>query len=278
MGNKIVIMKKFDPEIMLSLIQAEKVTLCSIVPTICKRLLEVSPEKHFDTKSWRYCTGTGSAWTFDMKKQLMEKYPNTMIADAYGATEVFSGTLLKGREIINKPGSVGRPYLDTSIRIIDEEGNEVKPYKIGEIVLFGPHATLGYYKEPEATEKALKDGWFHTGDLGYIDEEGFLFLADRATDMIISGGENIYSAEIESVLLKHEKITEAAVIGVPDYEWGEVVKACIVVSDDAEMSEDEVIEYCKEHLAPYKKPKYVEFYDTLPKNELGKVLKKYLKG
>jgi acyl-CoA synthetase (AMP-forming)/AMP-acid ligase II len=277
MGNKIVLMKKFNATEMLKQIESEKVTICSIVPTICKRLLETCEDRDFDTSSWRYCTCTGSSWPFKMKKEFMTKFPHVVTADAYGATEVFSGTLIEGHEIIKRPQSVGKPYLDTLLKIVDKKGVELKAGKIGEIILFGPHVTKGYYKNREATKNALKNGWFYTGDRGYVDDDGYLYFVDREKDMIISGGENIYSAEIEKVLLLHEKITEAAVVGVPDNEWGEVVKAYIVLRNSVKMDKDEVITFCKQHLASYKKPHLVEFVDSLPKNTMGKILKKELR-
>jgi len=277
MGNRIVIMKRFDPLKMMKLIESENVTICSVVPTICQRLLEISKDKAFDIGSWRYCTSTGAPWPFDMKKAFIERFPNVVMADAYGATEVFSGTLIQGEEILSKPNSVGRPYLDTVIRIVDDQGIELPPNQIGEIIFYGPHVTQGYYNDPIGTAEALRDGWFYSGDLGYFDEEGYLYLLDRKKDMIISGGENIYSLEIENVLLRNEKILEAAVVGVPDDQWGEVVKAYVVLRPSVAMEKDEVINFCQTHLASYKKPRYVEFIDSLPKNTLGKIVKKDLK-
>jgi fatty-acyl-CoA synthase len=278
MGNKIVIMKRFDPITMLEVIESEKVTMCSVVPTICQRLLEVSCKRDFDTKSWRYCTSTGAPWPIEMKIKFIERFPSVVMADAYGATEVFSGTLIQGEEILKKPKSVGKPYLDTIIKIVDEGKNELPTGKIGEISFYGPHVTQGYYKNAEATKEALDNGWFFSGDLGYFDEDGYLYLADRKKDMIISGGENIYSLEIENVLIQHDKILEAAVIGVPDDKWGEVVKAYIVLRPSMRMGAQEVIDYCQKYMGSYKKPRYIEFVETLPKNSLGKVLKKDLRG
>jgi fatty-acyl-CoA synthase len=277
MGNKIVIMKKFDPIKMLELIESERVTICSVVPTICQRLLELTPRREFDTKSWRYCTCTGAPWPIEMKKMFIERFPSVVMADAYGATEVFSGTLIQGEEILRKPKSVGRPYLDTIIKVVDDCKRELSAGRIGEIAFYGPHVTQGYYKNPDATNEALDNGWFYSGDLGYFDEDGYLYLADRKKDMIISGGENIYSLEIENVLMEHDKISEAAVVGVADDKWGEVVKAYIVLKPSIRMEAQEVIDYCQEYLGSYKKPRYIEFVEALPKNSLGKVLKKDLR-
>lgn len=276
MGNTIVVMRNFDPLKMLELMEKEKVTICSIVPTICKRLIETIKDKHFDTQSWRYCTCTGAAWPFGMKKDFMKSFPHVVMADAYGATELFCGTLIEGHEMLKKPTSVGRPYTDTIIRIVDQNGEELPPNQTGEILFYGPTVTQGYYKNPEATAQALRDGWFFSGDIGYFDEDGYLYFLDRRKDMIVSGGENIYSAEIENVLIQNPKIKEAAVLGVPDEEWGKVVKAYVVLHENEKMDDDEVIQFCLDNLASYKKPRYVEFMKSLPKNALGKVLKREL--
>lgn len=278
MGNKMVIMRKFDALQMMGLLEREEVTMCSVVPTICQRLLEISPERKFNTEKWRYCTSTGAPWPFDFKKAFMQKFPHVVMADAYGATEVFSGTLIQGDEILRKPYSVGRAYLDTLIKIVNEQKEELPTGQIGEIAFYGPHVTQGYYKNPEATKESLIDGWFFPGDLGYFDEDGYLYLVDRKKDMIISGGENIYSLEIENVLLKNEKISEVAVVGVPDAQWGEVVKAYIVLRPQVTMDKEEVIKFCTQHLASYKKPRFVEFVENLPKNSMGKIMKMDLRS
>jgi len=273
MGNKMVVMRKFEPLQMMALMEKEEVTMCSVVPTICQRLLQLPPEKKFHLEKWRYCTSTGAPWPFDMKKAFMAKFPHVVMADAYGATEVFSGTLIQGEEILKKQNSVGRQYLDTIIKIVNEQKEELPAGQIGEIAFYGPHVTLGYYKNPEATKESLIDGWFFPGDLGYFDEDGYLFLVDRKKDMIISGGENIYSLEIENVLLKNEKVLEVAVVGVPDDQWGEVVKVYVVLRPSVTMDQEEVIQFCGQHLASYKKPRFVEFVDSLPKNSMGKIMK-----
>lgn len=273
MGNKMVIMRKFDALQMMGLLEREEVTMCSVVPTICQRLLEIPPERKFNTEKWRYCTSTGAPWPFDLKKAFMQKFPHVVMADAYGATEVFSGTLIQGDEILRKPYSVGKAYLDTLIKIVNEQKEELPTGQTGEIAFYGPHVTQGYYKNPETTKESLIDGWFFPGDLGYFDEDGYLYLVDRKKDMIISGGENIYSLEIENVLLKTEKISEVAVVGVPDAQWGEVVKAYIVLRPQVTMDKEEVIKFCAQHLASYKKPRFVEFVENLPKNSMGKIMK-----
>ena len=179
--------------------------------------------------------------------------------------------------------SVGRNHSNTEMRIVDDDDNPVSTSTVGEICVRGPNVMKGYWKMPRETEEALKDGWFHTGDLGRMDDEGYLYVVDRKKDMIISGAENIYSAEVENVLSSHPAVLEVAVIGVPDDQWGESVKAIVALREGMSATEEELIEYCKKNLASYKKPKSVDFMKALPRNVMGKILKtelreKYWKG
>jgi len=160
---------------------------------------------------------------------------------------------------------------------VDDQDRDVPVGEMGELVCRGPNVMKGYYKDRKATKEALKGGWLHTGDLGRMDEEGYVYIVDRKKDMIVSGGENIYPREIEELLYHHPKIQDAAVIGIPDPMWGESVKAFVVLKNGEMMKEEEVIEYCKSHLASYKKPKTVEFKESLPRNPSGKVLKTLLR-
>ncbi len=186
-------------------------------------------------------------------------------------------TTLKPKDVLRKMASVGKPFVNVEVRLVDEKGRDVPVGEVGEILARGPNMMMGYYKDPQATEEALRHGWLHTGDLGRLDEEGFLYIVDRKKDMIISGGENIYPREIEEVLYRHPKILEAAVIGLPDPVWGERVHAVVVLKEGESMSEEEVIDFCKQHIASFKKPKSVEFVDRLPRSPAGKVLKRLLR-
>jgi acyl-CoA synthetase (AMP-forming)/AMP-acid ligase II len=181
---------------------------------------------------------------------------------------------------ISKPGdapskahSAGRPVWCVDLRIVDDDGKPVPVGEVGEIICQSPLATHGYYKNPDATNAFFRDGWFHTGDLGYFDEEGYLFVAGRKKDMVKSGGISIYPLEIESVIYCHPDILEAAVIGVPDPQWGEALKAVVVLKPGARLSSDGLQQYCKERLSAYKVPKSVDFVDSLPHTEVGKVNK-----
>jgi acyl-CoA synthetase (AMP-forming)/AMP-acid ligase II len=176
-----------------------------------------------------------------------------------------------------KPNAAGRPVWCVDLRIVDDHSSPVKVGDVGEIICQSPLASHGYYKNPEATNASFRDGWFYTGDLGYFDEEGFLFVVGRKKDMVKSGGISIYPLEIESVIYSHPAILEAAVIGVPDVQWGEAVKAVVVVKPDAELKTEDLLRFCKERLSPYKVPKSVEFRPSLPHTEVGKVNKAKLR-
>jgi acyl-CoA synthetase (AMP-forming)/AMP-acid ligase II len=277
MGHKMVVMRKFDASEFIRLMQQEEVSMCSVVPTICQALLALPPQQGSDLPKWRYCTCTGAPWPLESKKAFMERFPNVIMADAYGATEVFSGTLIQGPEILAKPYSVGRAYLDTLIRIVDESGKVLAAHEVGQIALFGPHVTQGYYKNPEATQESLVNGWFFPGDLGYFDEDDYLYVVDRKKDMIISGGENIYSMEVENVLRRHECVTEVAVVGVPNAHWGEIVKAYVVPRPGPVPTFEDLVEFCGKYLASYKKPREIEFVADLPRNSMGKIMKRDLR-
>jgi len=167
--------------------------------------------------------------------------------------------------------------VNVEVRVVDEEGKDLRPGEVGEVIVRGYHIMKGYWKLPEATAEVLRDGWVHTGDLGYFDEGGFLFLVDRKRDVIISGAFNIYPKEIEDVIVTHPKVKEVAVIGVPDEKWGEAVKAVVVPKEGVEIDEEEIIEHCRQHLASFKKPKSVDFVKELPRNPYGKVQKTLLR-
>lgn len=209
-----------------------------------------------------------------MKRRILNTFPNAILVDNFGQSETTATTTSNaGEDSLRKTDSVGKPYLNVEIRIVDENMNDVPTGEVGEIVYRGPTIMKEYYNNRQATKEAFEGGWFHSGDLVRMDEEGFIFVVDRKKNMIISGGENIYPAEIEEILYQMQEILECAVIGIPDQKWGESVKAIIVTKPDHTLTEEQVIDYCKTRLASYKKPKYVQFVDTLPRNASGKVLK-----
>jgi len=209
---------------------------------------------------------------------MTERFPGLMVYDCFGQTE--TGALvciLRPSEGEQKVASVGRPLPLIQVRVVDDEDRDVPVGEVGEAVYQGPNIMKEYYKNPEGTARAMRNGWFHSGDLVRQDEEGYIYVVDRKTDMIISGGENIYPAEVEEVLCQHPKVLEAAVIGVYDEQWGEAVKAVVVPKPGETLTEEEVIDFCRQHLAGYKKPKSVDFTDALPRNPAMKVLKRVLR-
>jgi acyl-CoA synthetase (AMP-forming)/AMP-acid ligase II len=205
-------------------------------------------------------------------------FPDSEIVNAFGQTEMSSCTcFLKGADSVRKMGSVGKPVFGVEVRIVDDEGDDVPDGQVGEIVYRGPTVTQGYFRNEAATADAFEGGWFHSGDLVQRDDEGYIHVVDRKKDMIISGGENIYPAEIEAVLAAHDAIAEVAVIGVPHDKWVETPLAVVVTHEGAEVTQTELLELCRTNLAGYKKPSGVVFARELPRNASGKILKRTLR-
>jgi acyl-CoA synthetase (AMP-forming)/AMP-acid ligase II len=184
---------------------------------------------------------------------------------------------LENPKLENRLLSCGRPTVSTQLKIVDEEGRELPPGEIGEIAVRSTQQMSHYFQAPELTRETIRDGWIHTRDMGYIDQDGFVYLVDRKSDMIISGGFNIYPREVEEVLYQHPAVMEAAVVGVPHDRWGEVGKAFVVLKEGCRATEEELVEFCRQHLASYKRPRSVEFVDSLPKSAVGKVVRRVLR-
>jgi acyl-CoA synthetase (AMP-forming)/AMP-acid ligase II len=211
--------------------------------------------------------------------RLVRTFPNSWFADAYGLTETVSGdTFLDAASVVSKRGSVGRPCPYLELDIWDENRRSLAPGEPGEIVLRGPKVFAGYWRATEATEDAFAGGWFHTGDIGVRDQDGYLYIVDRLKDMILSGGENIAGSEVERVLYTHPAVLEAAVVGRPDAKWGEVPVAYVALKPGAGASADELVQHCGLELAKFKVPKDIVFVGALPRNPSGKVLKRELRG
>lgn len=278
-GATIVLMRAFNAEEVMETIEKERITAVGGVPTMYNFILQLPGLEKYDTSSVTTITSGGSHLLKKTKNGLLKLFPNAGgVFDVYGCTELTSAlTVLSGQDSLRKPKCVGKPPAFNEVRVINNEGEDVAVGKVGEVICKGPIVMKEYYKNPEATSKAIHDGWFYTGDLAKVDKEGYLYLVDRETDMINSGGENIYSKEVEDVLDEHPKVEEVAVIGVPDEQWGESVKAVVVPKSGEKLTEEEVIDFCKGHLASYKKPKSVDFVDALPRNPFGKVLKRELR-
>ena len=215
-----------------------------------------------------------------MPHSLLETYAQRgiVIRQGFGMTETGPTVfIIDEKNALSKLGSVGKPQLHVEVRIVDREGQDVPQGERGELLIKGPGVTPGYWQLPEMTAEAIEDGWLHSGDVALQDEDGYYYIVDRWKDMYISGGENVYPAEVENVIFKIPKVAEVAVIGVPDEKWGEVGLAIIVCKEDETLTEAEIIDYCHTNLARYKAPKSVVFMDQLPRNAAGKVLKHELR-
>ncbi|HEY9723981.1 MAG TPA: long-chain fatty acid--CoA ligase [Oscillatoriaceae cyanobacterium] len=275
-GGTVVLMRQFDAARSLDLIELERCTVVFAVPTMFQMMLESPNFAARDLSSVRFFISGGAPCPVS----LIEAYAQRGLTfkQGYGLTEAGPNCFtLDARDAVRKAGSVGFPNMHVEVRVLDDDGRDVAPGEVGELVIRGPHVFPGYWNNPEATAQALRDGWLHTGDLVRRDEEGYTFIVDRKKDMIISGGENIYPAEIEQHLHAHPAIAEAAVIGVPHAKWGEVGKAIVALREGTSLDEAEVLAYLSERLARYKLPKSVAFVGALPRNASGKVLKAMLR-
>ena len=276
-GGSNIILDVPTPENILRLIQDEKITNVGLVPAIWNWLVNEPKLNDFDLSSLQMAGTTAAPMPLELKTRLLKTFPNVKIYEGFGQTETSATVMAKPEDMFRKHGSVGRRIINVEVRIVDEDDKDVPVGEVGEIVYRGPSVTKEYYKNAEATAEAFRGGWFHSGDLVRQDDEGYIYVVDRKKDMIISGGHNIYPAELEEVLYTHPKILEAAVIGLPDPEWGESVKAIVVPKAGETLTEEEVIGHCKENLASYKKPKSIAFADELPRNAAGKVVKYLLR-
>ena len=287
MANTIFIRKegKFDPKEVLATISREQITMCQFVPTMINAMLQEENIEAYDLSHFRLLVYVGSTIPVAVLRRAMDKF-KCGFAQFYGQTEGGPSVtalrpkdhILEGSQMqLAKLASAGRPVVNYEVRIVDKEDNDVEVGDVGEIIARGDAMTVGYWNLAEETAKTLRGGWLHTGDMGRFDEDGYVYIVDRRHDMIISGGKNIYPREIEEVLYQHEAILEAAVIGVPDDYWGESVKALVVLKKGMETTEEEIIYFCKENLASYKKPRSVEFRKELPKSATGKILKRVIR-
>lgn len=277
-GGTLEIHRKFEAERVLDAFEHRGITSVWLAPAMVNQILAHPTLERRDLSGVRLIIDGGEKMPLPLIERLLRAFPGAWFADAYGLTETVSGdTFLNKRDTVRKIGSVGKPCLHLEVAIWDEADRPVPPGTLGEIVLRGPKVFKGYWKDPEATAAAFRGGWFHTGDVGYLDEEGFLYIVDRKKDMIISGGENIASPEVERVLYEHPAVLEAAVVGRPDPRWGEVPIAFVVRRPGAGATEEELREFCLARLAKFKVPRAVHFIDALPRNPSGKVLKRVLR-
>ena len=291
-GRTLVLMRQFDTEEWMKTVQQEKATRAMLVPTMLKWVVDHPDFKNYDLESLKVITYGAAPMPFEVIKKAIEEMPWVRFINAFGQTEtastitslgpedhVIEGTEEeKERNLKRLACSIGKPLPDVEIRIVDGGGKTLPPNQVGEIIARGPRIMTGYWGDEEKTKQVItEDGWLRTGDQGWMDEEGYIYLAGRADDMIIRGGENISPEEVEDALCCYHKVDEAACIGIPDPEWGQEPRAMVVLKKGQTATPEEIMEFCKGKLAGFKRPKSVLFVDCLPRNQMGKLLRKELR-
>ncbi len=277
-GGRVVLVRTFDADAVLKLIEEERCTVVLGVPTIYRMLLDAPGFGSADFRSVRFFISGGAPLPVDLVREWVGK-KGGVFRQGYGLTEVGANCFsMTDEESVRKLGSVGKPIFHSEMVLLDEQGRAVSPGEPGELLIRGPHVCTGYWRNPEATAEAIVDGWFRTGDVARVDEDGFYTIVGRAKDMIISGGENIYAAEVEAAVREHPAVQDAALIGMPDPKWGEVGLMVVVLKPRASATAEELQAFCGERLARYKVPKRVVFADELPYSAYGKVLKSELRA
>lgn len=276
LGGTAIVPDRFDAEQYLADVERYRVTNSFVVPTMLQRLVQSSDLRRRDLSSMRALISGGAPLPGTVKERVLESF-GPVLTEFYGATETRIVTVISAEELATRERSVGRPLHDVEIRIMDDAGSEIPVGEVGEVFLRGPGLFSGYWRDPARTASAHRGEWFSLGDMGRMDSEGYLYLVDRKQDMIISGGENIFPNDIEECLQRHGAVAEAAVIGVPDEQWGEIVVAYVVPVVGVHVGGDELIAFCGEHLPSYMKPRRIEFCQTLPRNPTGKLLRRELR-
>ncbi|NLB47849.1 MAG: long-chain fatty acid--CoA ligase, partial [Microbacteriaceae bacterium] len=276
-GGTVVLHEKFEPGDVLAAVEAEGITMLAGVPTTYQLLHEHPNWSATDLSSLRRLTCGGSA----VPERIMAAYDERGLGFSvgYGMTETSPGTTaLPAHRAMQKVGSSGLPHFFTQVKIVNDAGETLPPHEVGEIWVKGPNVITEYWQNPDATAATFVDGWFKSGDLGYFDEEGYIFISDRLKDMIISGGENIYSAEVEGIIMELPAVSGVALVGVPDEKWGEVPHAYISLAPGEEVSADEIIAHVTGRLARYKIPKKILFVEDFPRTASGKIRKNELRA
>lgn len=273
-GGWCSIAPRFDPELLLAQIERERITAVNLVPTHYAAILELDPATvaRHDTSSLRTLMSNAAALAQPAKEGIVERFGPHLLHESYGSTEAGFVTTLGPADQLRKPGSVGHPFPGARVRLLDEQGAEVEPGQVGELHSCSPYLFNGYWKRPRETARAFRGGWFSAGDLAHRDEEGYLYLAHRRTDLIVSGGLNVNPREVEDELLRHPAVAGAAVVGLPDDYWGQAVHAAVELRAGAGATAEELRAHCARRLAGYKRPKAVAIVDALPRNAMGKVL------
>jgi fatty-acyl-CoA synthase len=281
-GCRNVILKDVDPQVILKLIETEKLTISFMVPAVILFLLQQPNIGEVDVSSLRQILYGASPIAEDVLRRAQETFKGAGFVQLYGLTETTGGATSLPPDAHDpargKLRSCGLPNPDMEIRVVDENGKDVPVGEVGEIVIRGGSVMKGYWNRAEATQDSIRDGWFYSGDAGFFDTDGFLFIHDRVKDMIVSGGENIYPAEVENALFGHPAIADAAVVGVPHEKWGEAVKAIVVLKPGEQATPDEIIAFAKTRIASFKVPKSVDFIEALPRNPSGKILRRELRA
>jgi fatty-acyl-CoA synthase len=287
-GGTHVLVREFDPKEVLEAVERERVTLTNLIPTMLNLMVNYPHVGNFNYSSLRVLLSGGAPIAPEVVRKVIKTFKCDYI-QTYGMTEtspyltlsILKDHLkkLKDEERLRFQSKTGREFIGVEMKVINDRGEEVRKdeKEVGEIVAKGDIVTRGYWKLPEETEKSIKNGWLYTGDMAVMDEEGYVTIVDRKKDMILTGGENVYSTEVENVLYMHPAILECAVVGVPDQKWGETVKGIVVLKSGQKSTENEIIQFCKERMAHYKAPKSVDFIDVLPRTGSGKIHKKSLK-
>ena len=274
-----VIQRRFDAEETLRRIQDEQITSAFMVPTMLNRICALPEDVigRYDLSSMQRLIVGAAPFPDPLKRKAVALFPKPCVYEFYGATETGFNTIIGPQDILRKPGSCGKLTVENEMRIVDDEGKEVPTGEIGTLYVKNPILISGYYKNKQATDECVEDGFFSVGDMARVDDEGFLYIVDRKKDMIISGGVNIYPAEIEVELRTHPAVYDCAVIGVPNDDWGEEVKAIVHLKEGAAADADAILQFLGERLADYKLPRSIDFVEELPYNPSGKVLKKELR-
>jgi acyl-CoA synthetase (AMP-forming)/AMP-acid ligase II len=291
-GRTLVLMRQFEVNEWMKTVQDERATRVMLVPTMLKNVIDNPDFEKYNLKSLQVITYGAAPMPFEVITKAMKLLPWVRFINAFGQTETASTITTLGPEdhiiggteeekkkkLKRLESSIGKPLPDVEVKILGENGEMLPPYEVGNIVTRGSRIMTGYWQDDQKTAEAFtSDGWLKTGDKGWLDEDGYIYLAGRGDDMIIRGGENISPEEIENVLYLHPKVDEVAVIGIPDPEWGQVPRAIIVPKEGDSVTADEIMEYCRTNLASFKRPRSVVFIDELPRNPMGKILKNKLR-
>jgi long-chain acyl-CoA synthetase len=272
-GGTLTLVPRFDPGKTLEVIQRDRVTVFEGVPTMFGAMLHHPERERYDTSTLELCASGGSAMPVELMRGFEEAF-GCQVLEGYGLSETSPVASFNRRDRERKPGSIGVPIEGVEMKVVDDQDIEVPQGEIGEITIRGHNVMKGYWNRPEATAEVMRGGWFHTGDIARVDEDGYFFIVDRKKDMIIRGGYNVYPREIEEILYEHPAVREASVVGIPHAEYGEEVCAAIALKEGASVTPEELRDHVKEQVAGYKYPRHIWFVDELPKGPTGKILKR----